>query len=59
MFPPESTTATMTKPAMQSMKVENPTKTTIRLRMKLSFAISGEKVDEMVEFSAFEPSLWV
>jgi AP-1 complex subunit gamma-1 len=58
MSPPESTTATMTKPAVQSMKVDNPTKTTIRLRMKLSFAIGGEKVDEMVEFSAFDPSLW-
>ena len=45
-------------PATQWMTIENPTKVVVRLRLKITYTVGGQAVDEMAEFSAFDPSLW-
>jgi AP-1 complex subunit gamma-1 len=43
----------------QLMKVENPTKAPIRLRIKLSYATTTAGVfDEVVDCTSFDPALW-
>ncbi len=44
--------------ATQLLKVENPTKVAIRLRIKLSYVAPSGPVDEIVECSSFDPSLY-
>ncbi|KAK5670787.1 hypothetical protein BDV3_005021 [Batrachochytrium dendrobatidis] len=58
MQPPSSTQVEPGQTAMQNVHLENPTKTPIRLRIKISFVAGGQPIDEIVEFSSFDSSLW-
>nr|KAJ3421163.1 clathrin associated protein complex large subunit [Polyrhizophydium stewartii] len=42
----------------KSLRLENPSRVPIRLRLKIAFTAGGQSVDEIVEFSSFEPYLW-
>ncbi|KAH9270457.1 hypothetical protein BSLG_001245 [Batrachochytrium salamandrivorans] len=57
----QPSTSTQVEPGQtisQNVHLENPTKVAIRLRLKISFAAGGQAVDEIVEFSSFESTLW-
>ncbi|KAI8928396.1 Coatomer/clathrin adaptor appendage, Ig-like subdomain-containing protein [Entophlyctis helioformis] len=58
MQPASSSTVEIGQSATQSMRIENPTKAVVRLRLKVVFAVSGQPVDEIVEFSSFDASLF-
>ncbi|TPX35074.1 hypothetical protein SmJEL517_g02482 [Synchytrium microbalum] len=59
MQPPSSTVLPPGSSATQQMRIENPTKAAIRLRLKVSFQANGAvAADEIVEFSGFPASLW-
>ncbi|KAJ3272010.1 clathrin associated protein complex large subunit [Terramyces sp. JEL0728] len=53
-----NSTVTPSEPAYQLLKIENSTRQQIRLRIKVSYETGGNNVDEIVEFSAFDSSLW-
>ncbi|KAJ3135527.1 clathrin associated protein complex large subunit [Geranomyces variabilis] len=45
--------------ASQKMRIENPTKVAVRLRLKVVYNIGGQQqIEDIVEFSQFDPSLW-
>ncbi|KAJ3033585.1 clathrin associated protein complex large subunit [Rhizophlyctis rosea] len=44
--------------ANQIMRIDNPKKAPIRLRLKVTYNVGGQQVDEIVEFSGFDASLW-
>ncbi|TPX51187.1 hypothetical protein SeLEV6574_g00447 [Synchytrium endobioticum] len=59
MQPPSSTTIMPGGGASQQMRIENPSKSAIRLRLKVSFQSNGAPAaNEIVEFSGFDASLW-
>ncbi|KND01869.1 uncharacterized protein SPPG_03659 [Spizellomyces punctatus DAOM BR117] len=59
MFPQTSTTIPIGSSATQNMRVENPTKIAVKMRLKVVYKIGGlQQVEEIVEFSQFDPSLW-
>ncbi|KAI8898318.1 adaptin N terminal region-domain-containing protein [Globomyces pollinis-pini] len=58
MQPASSSNITPNGQAFQLMKIENSTKTTIRLRIKLSYTVDNQNIDEIAEFGSFDPSLW-
>ncbi|KAJ1551251.1 clathrin associated protein complex large subunit, partial [Nowakowskiella sp. JEL0078] len=56
--PPSSTVIPQGGSATQLFRIENPSKVVVRLRLKISFVTGMEQsVDEIVEFSQFNPSL--
>lgn len=58
MQPPSGNTVSATTSVTQLMKIENPTKVTIRMRIKLSYSLATGPVDEIVECSNFDPKLF-
>ncbi|KAJ3169562.1 clathrin associated protein complex large subunit [Geranomyces variabilis] len=45
--------------ASQKMRIENPTKVAVRLRLKVVYNIGGQQqIEDIVEFSQFDQSLW-
>jgi AP-1 complex subunit gamma-1 len=58
MDPPSSTTVGIGGKESQALRIENPGKANIRLRLKIGYEAGGERVDEIVEFSSFDASLW-
>ncbi|KAJ3134858.1 clathrin associated protein complex large subunit [Physocladia obscura] len=63
MQPPSSTSISAGGSAVQIMRIENPSKTVVKLRIKLSYSVPGligetEQHDEIVDFAGFDPSLW-
>ncbi|CAG8554471.1 10937_t:CDS:10, partial [Paraglomus brasilianum] len=56
---PSSTTIAPGGTATQLVRIANPQKTNVRLRLRLSYeTATGVKVDEMMEFSEFPQELW-
>ncbi|KAI8844797.1 adaptin N terminal region-domain-containing protein [Chytridium lagenaria] len=51
MFPASGT-------SLSALKIENPSKVAIKLRLKISFQSNGQLVEEVVDFSGFDASLW-
>ncbi|KAJ3260977.1 clathrin associated protein complex large subunit [Boothiomyces macroporosus] len=58
MQPSSNSTVTPAEPAYQLLKIENSGRQPIRLRLKISYEVGGNHVDEIVEFSGFDASLW-
>ncbi|KAJ3333282.1 clathrin associated protein complex large subunit [Blyttiomyces sp. JEL0837] len=58
MQPPSSTTISPGSSATQMLKIENPSKMPVKLRIKLSYSVNGQGVDEIVDFGGFDSSLW-
>ncbi|KAJ3409421.1 clathrin associated protein complex large subunit [Chytridiales sp. JEL 0842] len=58
MHPPSSTVVPQGGSATQAMRIENPSKTGVKLRLKIGYAINGQAVEEVVDFAGFDPSLW-
>ncbi|ORY42809.1 Adaptor protein complex AP-1 gamma subunit [Rhizoclosmatium globosum] len=64
MQPPSSTTVLAGGFATQAMRIDNPSKTSIKLRIKLGYSAPGfmgsapQLVEEIVDFGGFEASLW-
>ncbi|KAJ3278912.1 clathrin associated protein complex large subunit [Borealophlyctis nickersoniae] len=56
--PLTSTTIAPGGTATQVMRIDNPKKAPVRLRLKVLYSIGGQQVDEIVEFSQFDSSLW-
>ncbi|KAJ3150988.1 clathrin associated protein complex large subunit [Geranomyces michiganensis] len=45
--------------ASQKMRIDNPTKVAVRLRLKVIYNIGGQQqIEDIVEFSQFDQSLW-
>jgi AP-1 complex subunit gamma-1 len=42
----------------QLMKIDNPTCVPIKLRCKLGYTCNGSLVNDMIDFSGFDTSLW-
>lgn len=57
MHPASTNQVTSGSIATQLMDIENPTNVPIRLRIKLGF-LGAVSIEEMVDFSNFDPSLW-
>jgi hypothetical protein len=45
-------------PTIHTLSIENSTKIPIRLRFKIAYTSAIGTVEEQIEFSKFEPSLW-
>ncbi|KAJ3208582.1 clathrin associated protein complex large subunit [Dinochytrium kinnereticum] len=58
MLPASGTSVSTSTPVTQSLKIENPSKVPIKLRLKLGFQVNGQSVEEVVDFSSFDASLW-
>jgi hypothetical protein len=58
MQPASGNTVNATTQVTQLMKIENSTKSNIRLRIKLSYHCTTGPVDEIVDCSSFDPQLW-
>ncbi|KAI8804398.1 adaptin N terminal region-domain-containing protein [Cladochytrium replicatum] len=59
MHPLSSTSVSAGTPATQSMQIDNPSKVSVRLRIKVTFTgVSGQAHDEIIEFAQFDSSLW-
>ena len=58
MQPASQTTLERGQTATQAVKINNPSKAAIRLRLKVAFSVNGQNIDEIAEFSSFDPSLW-
>ena len=58
MQPASSTQVLPNMPATQLLKIENLTRTAIKLRCKISFTVEGRTINEMVDFDRFDSSLW-
>ncbi|KAJ3228927.1 clathrin associated protein complex large subunit [Chytriomyces hyalinus] len=49
--PPSATTIPSGKSATQNLRIENPGKAAVKLRLKIGFAVGSSVVDEIVEFA--------
>jgi hypothetical protein len=58
MQPASGNVVNSTTQVTQLMKIENSTKSNIRLRIKLSYHCVAGSVDEIVDCSSFDPQLW-
>jgi len=58
MDPPSNSNILENGRETQALRIENPGKVAIRLRLKIAYSFGGVGVDEVVEFSSFDPSLW-
>ncbi|KAI9352036.1 hypothetical protein BDR26DRAFT_321805 [Obelidium mucronatum] len=62
MQPPSSTGVQPGGFATQSMRIDNPSKGPIKLRIKLGYIVQGlmgpQQVDEIVDFAGFDSTLW-
>lgn len=58
MDPPSTVVIGAGQSGMQLLRIENPTKAPVKLRMKIGFTIDGQMTDEVCDFSGFDPSLW-
>jgi len=56
--PPSATVCTPESPINQMIKIANPSKAPIKIRIKLSYSTNGKQVNEMFDFSSFSESLW-
>ncbi|XP_042889480.1 AP-1 complex subunit gamma-1-like isoform X2 [Penaeus japonicus] len=58
MLNPSSTTMAPTSTLNQIIKVNNPNKVALRMRIKLSWSANGSLVQDQGEISNFPPALW-
>ncbi|TPX69712.1 hypothetical protein CcCBS67573_g06774 [Chytriomyces confervae] len=62
MQPPSATSIPPAGSATQVMRIDNPSRSAIKLRIKLSYAVQNlmgaQQVDEIVDFGGFDASLW-
>ncbi|ORX47566.1 hypothetical protein BCR36DRAFT_584667 [Piromyces finnis] len=56
--PPSATVCTPDSPINQLIKIANPSKAPIKIRIKLSYATNGRQINEMFDYSSFSESLW-
>jgi len=56
--PPSATICTPDSPINQIIKIANPSKAPIKIRIKLSYSTNGKQVNEMFDYSSFNESLW-
>jgi len=56
--PPSASVCTPDSPINQIIKIANPSKAPIKIRIKLSYSTNGNQVNEMFDFSSFSESLW-
>jgi len=56
--PPSGTVCTPESPINQIIKIANPSKAPIKIRIKLSYATNGKQVNEMFDYSSFSETLW-
>jgi AP-1 complex subunit gamma-1 len=57
LMPPSSTTIPMSGQVTQMLRIANPTKAPLKLRLKIGYEGVGGHVDVMSEFSGFPPEL--
>ncbi|KAJ3262935.1 hypothetical protein HDU77_011580 [Chytriomyces hyalinus] len=62
MQPPSATSIPPAGSETQVMRIDNPSRSAIKLRIKLSYAVQNlmgaQQVDEIVDFGGFDASLW-
>ncbi|KAJ3106069.1 clathrin associated protein complex large subunit [Phlyctochytrium planicorne] len=58
MFPASGTSVSLGQTVSQNLKIENPSKIAVKLRLKISFQSNGSPVEEVVDFAGFDASLW-
>lgn len=56
--PPSASVCTSDSPINQIIKIANPSKSPIKIRVKLSYSTNGNQVNEMFDYSSFSESLW-
>jgi AP-1 complex subunit gamma-1 len=56
--PPSASVCTPDSPINQIIKIANPSKSPIKIRIKLSYSSNGNQVNEMFDYSSFSESLW-
>ncbi|KAJ1564034.1 clathrin associated protein complex large subunit, partial [Cladochytrium tenue] len=58
MQPPSGNMVPAGGSATQVMRIENPSRAPVKLRMKISFALGGKQIEDIADFAGFDQALW-